>query len=61
MNNAKKRKPIERERLQILQENLRYQGNITCKEGHNNEQRQYGPNRYLAEAKQILKQTYNST
>ena len=28
MNNAKKRKPIERERLQILQENLRYQGNI---------------------------------
>ena len=45
----------------FLQENQRYQGNISCKDGHNKEQRQYGPNRYLAEAKQIFKQISNST
>ena len=45
----------------LFKKNSRYQGNSKCKDGHNEEQRQYGPNRYLAEAKQILKQTYNST
>ena len=36
MNNAKKwRKTIEWERLEISQENWRYQRNISCKDGHN--------------------------
>ena len=28
-----------------LQENKRYQGNISCKDGHNKGQKWYGPNR----------------
>ena len=28
-----------------LQENQRYQGNISCKDEHNKGQKQYGPNR----------------
>ena len=28
-----------------LQENWSYQGNISCKDGHNKGQKQYGPNR----------------
>ena len=28
-----------------LQENWRYQGNISCKDGHNKGQKWYGPNR----------------
>ena len=28
-----------------FQENQRYQGNISCKNGHNKGQKQYGPNR----------------
>ena len=28
-----------------LQENWSYQGNISCKDGHNTGQKQYGPNR----------------
>ena len=28
-----------------LQENKRYQGNISCKDGHTKEQKFYGPNR----------------
>ena len=28
-----------------LQKNLSYQGNISCKDGHNKGQKQYGPNR----------------
>ena len=28
-----------------LQENYRYQGNISCKDGHNKGQKWYGPNR----------------
>ena len=45
MINAKKqRKTIEWERLQrSLQENQRYQGNISCKDEHNKGQKQYGP------------------
>ena len=31
--------------LRCLQENQRYQGNISCKGGHNKEQKWYGPNR----------------
>ena len=42
---AKKQKKItEWERLQrSLQEYQRYQGNISCKDGHNNRQKWYGP------------------
>ena len=29
----------------FLQENLRYQGNISCKDGHNKGQKLYGPKR----------------
>ena len=29
----------------FFQENQRYQGNISCKDGHNKEQKQCGPNR----------------
>ena len=32
-------------RLEIFQENQRYQGNISCKDGHNKGKKQYGPNR----------------
>ena len=28
-----------------IEENNIYQGNISCKDGHNKEQKQYGPNR----------------
>ena len=33
------------EKTRSLQENKRYQGNISCKDGHSNSQKQYGPNR----------------
>ena len=32
-------------KMRSLQENQRYQGNISCKDGHNKEQKWYGPNR----------------
>ena len=37
----------ENNRMEIesLQENWRYQGNISCKDGHNKGQKWYGPNR----------------
>ena len=41
----KQRKTIECERLESLQKNQRYQGNISCKDGHNKGQKWYGPNR----------------
>ena len=41
----KQRKTIEQERLGSLQENQRYQGNISCKDGHNKGQKWYGTNR----------------
>ena len=40
----KQRKTIEWERLESLQENQRYQGNISCKDGHNQGQKWYGLN-----------------
>ena len=43
-----------------LQENQRYQGNISCKDGHNKGQKQYGPNksrRYLEEVAKIHRRT----
>ena len=41
MNNAKKeRKTIEGERLQISSRKLRYQGNISYKDGHKKGQKQ---------------------
>jgi len=44
VNNAKKeRKTIEWERLRFLEENWRYQGNISCKDGLNKGQKQCGP------------------
>ena len=44
--NAKKyRKTTEWERLEILQENQRYQGNISSKDGLDKGQKWYGPNR----------------
>ena len=50
MNNAKKqRNTIEWERLERQewerQENERFQGNISCQDGHNKGQKWYGPNR----------------
>ena len=33
------------EKIRSLQENQRYQGNISCKDGFNKEQKWYGPNR----------------
>ena len=38
-------KTIEWERLEIFQENLRYQENISCKDGHKKQQKWYRPNR----------------
>ena len=32
-------------KMRSLQENQRYQGNISCKDAHNKEQKWYGPNR----------------
>ena len=29
----------------LIQENQRYQGKISCKDGHNKGHKQYGPNR----------------
>ena len=50
VNNAKKqRNTIEWERLERQewerQENERFQGNISCQDGHNKGQKRYGPNR----------------
>ena len=43
---AKKyRKKIEWKDKRSLQENQRYQGNISCKDGHNKGKKQYEPNR----------------
>ena len=38
-------KTIEWERLETFSRTLKYQGNISCKDGLNKTQRQYGPNR----------------
>ena len=35
----------ENNRMEIFQENYRYQGNISCKDWHNKGQKWYGPNR----------------
>ena len=35
----------KQERLKISSENQRYQGNISCQDGHNKGQKLYGPNR----------------
>ena len=52
MNNVKKqRKAIEWERLEIFQENERYQGNISCKNGQNKDRNGMD----LAEAEDIKK------
>ena len=52
MNSAKKkRKTIESERLEMLQENWRYQGNISCKDGHKKAQN----GKDLIEAEEIKK------
>ena len=32
-------------KARYLQENQRYQGNISCKDGHNKGQKEYGPSR----------------
>ena len=45
MNNAKKQKQQNGKNKRSLQENKRYQGNISCTDGHNKGQKQYGPNR----------------
>ena len=45
MNNAMERQTIEWERLEISSENWRYQGNISCKDGHNKGQKRQGLNR----------------
>ena len=46
INAKKQRKIIEWERREIsLQEKYRYQGNISCKDGHNRGQKLSGPNR----------------
>ena len=41
----KQRKTIEWERLEISSRKQRYQGNISCKDGHNKGWKWYGPNR----------------
>ena len=44
----------------FFQENQRYQGNISCKDGHNKGQKWYGPNRsrrYLEEVPRIHRRT----
>ena len=45
VNNAKKQNTTEWERLDISSRKLEYQGNISCKGGHNKGLKQYGPNR----------------
>ena len=40
LNEHKERKTIEWERLEISSRKLRYQGNISCKDGHNKGQKQ---------------------
>ena len=46
MNNAKKwRKTVEGGRLAISSRKLEIQESISCRDGHNKEQKQYGPNR----------------
>ena len=42
---SKREKQQNGKDLRSLQENQRYQGNISCKDGHNKEQKQYGLNR----------------
>ena len=44
INAKKQRKITEWERLEISQENQRYQGNISCKDGLDKGQK-YGPNK----------------
>ena len=41
----RKKKKTEWERLEISSKNQGYQGNISCKDGHNKGQKQQGPNR----------------
>ena len=38
---------MEWERLEISSKKSRYQGNISCKAGHNKGQKWYGPNKIL--------------
>ena len=56
----KQRKTTEWERLETLQENQRYQRNISCKDGFDKGQKWYGPNRsrrYLEEMARIHRRT----
>ena len=56
VNNAKKqRKKMECERLEIPQENWRYQGKISCKEGHNKGQKQQGSNRSRRDSEEVAR------
>ena len=45
INENKERKTTEWERLEISSKNQRYQGNISCQDGHNKGQKLYGPNK----------------
>ena len=45
INAMKQRKTTEWERLEVLQESQRYQGNISYKDGLDKGQKWYGPNR----------------
>ena len=45
INAKKQRKTTEWEDQRFIQENQRYQGNITCKDGLNKVQKLYGPNK----------------
>ena len=46
-----------------IQENQRYHGNISCKDGHNKGQKWYGPNsskRYKEEVARITEELYKT-
>ena len=47
INANKQRKTVEWERQRSPQENERYQGNISCKDGFHKGQKWYGPNRNI--------------
>ena len=52
MSNAnKQRKQQNGKDQRSLQENLRYQGTISCKDGHNKGEKRYGPKREAEEIK----------
>ena len=44
MNNAKKEENNRTGKTRDLFNKIRYQGNISCKDGHNKGQKWYGPN-----------------